>query len=290
MEELGETAVEAGRELADVLMASDRKTDLALKFRRELGIGIGASLVGAGLGAVLGFFFSKKRLETKYQQICEQEIAEMREHYNAKKRSLDAQAQKYSLDLETTAAKHEVTDIIQDNEYSPPATSSQPPMAIQPPQAVVDAAVEEAEPEVRNIFREDYVDDNWDYNKEKAKRSPVRPYVIHYDEREDKPYIEVTYTYYEGDDVICDERDEVVDERERLIGVQNLDRFGHGSNDSKVVYIRNDKLELQFEIIKSPNSYSEEVAGITHSGGSQNLERMRRRERRHFDDEQPSSS
>lgn len=233
----------------------------------------GAFLAGAGLGGVAGYFLCKRQLETKYRQISIDEITAMREHYHRK-----TVAQEEKGDLE---------DIVRERGYSQPEPS-QPPMAVTPPSAVVEAAQEdeideyeveetvgrvttgppvvpEPSPEVRNAF-EQYGDDvtaedGWNWHKERSRRSPVRPYVIHVDEREEYDNYEgVTFTYYDADDVLCNERDEIVDQgdRDRLIGEQNLNRFGHGSDDEDVVYVRNDKLEMIFEIVRSPNSYAED--------------------------------
>jgi hypothetical protein len=142
------------------------------------------------------------------------------------------------------------------------------------------------EPVVRNVFednREKTVPHEWDLHSELRRRTPDRPYVIHYDERHDmEGYSDVSYTYYAADDVLCNEKDEVIDpaERDDLIGEANLERFGHGNPDPMIVFIRNDNLEILYEIIKSPNSFAEEVHGFNHEGWDRgNLERMRRRER-----------
>jgi len=94
-------------------------------------------------------------------------------------------------------------------------------------------------------------------------------------------------TYYTKDDVVCNERDEILahEERETLIGEGNLERFGHGSGDEEIVFVRNDKLEILFEICRSENSYAEEVAGFSHDDlPYRNLERMRRAERNESED------
>lgn len=262
----------------------------------RVALAIGAFLLGAGVGGGGAYIFAKRQLETKYSKIADEEIAEMREHYQAKARALEAEA-----------AKRPMEDIVREQGYGQPSEeepgpSAGPPMAVQPPKAVVDADAPvypspkpEAEPEVHNVFTDHGdpettvpVEHDWDYQAELKKRSPDAPYVIHYDERDEMDdYQVVTVTYYEGDDVVCDERDSVIDEEERnrLIGEQNLNRFGHGSNDPNVVYVRNDSLQLIYEVCKSPNSYAEEVHGFRHGDVYRgNLERMRARER--FDAEE----
>ena len=107
----------------------------------------------------------------------------------------------------------------------------------------------------------------WDYDEEIARRSPGAPYIIHHDEffEGEKDYLQSSLVYYEGDDVLSDERDKHIDDVEGTIGSDNL-RFGHGSRDNNIVYIRNDRLEMDFEVMRSFGKYSQEVLGfIEHS-------------------------
>lgn len=261
--------------------------------------------LGYALGAATGAFVAWKlafaRAETKFAAVADEEIAEMRKHYNAKLQAAEAQAQKLSPVKDIVTERGYVTD--EDGEED-----VKPPMAVAPPTEVVEAANETSPEEllrkppvpvdptppaeVRNVFRhaeeEANVVESWSYKDELRRRSSDAPYVIHYDERyEFEGYSEMTLTYYERDDVLCNERDEVIgkgEEREAMIGEANLNRFGHGSNDPSIVYIRNDKLELVLEVVRSPNSYAEEVHGFTHQEYGRNLEKMRRREREGLDD------
>lgn len=264
---------------------------------RGAALAIGAFLLGAGIGSGLGYILAKKRVTAQANARADAEIEEMREHYRAK-----------GVALESTMAKGDLSKIVREKGYTTPepTMSTSPPMAVQPPSSVVEAEDEEAgEPpddsemaeddiegpngvkvQHRNIFRdqERSVPHEWVAADERKRRSPDRPYVIHQDEWDDlEGFQEVHYTYYSADDVLCNERDEVVDpdrERDRIVGEANLERFGHGAEDPNIVHIRNDNLELVIEIVKSPNSFAEEVHGFTHEGWDRgNLERMRRRER-----------
>lgn len=248
------------------------------------GLGLAA---GAAIGGFVAFKIAYRKAEEKYNEITAEEIAQMRDHFRQKEMAQEAQE-----------AKGDLAKIVKDRGYASEETA--PPMAVTPPAAVVEAAEEidedeaeeppapeeDPEPETRNVWDtpQPPEEDEWDWHKERARRSPRRPYVIHRDEREEyEAYDGVTYTYYEQDDVVCNERDEPLDEadRERIIGEENLSKFGHGSGDPTVVYIRNDKLEMDMEIIQSPNSFAEEVHGfeptIKHSN--------RRRGRAPTDDE-----
>lgn len=288
-----ETATEIVADIAEEV--ADQATHVAEVSRglsgRDLGLVFGGLAVGAGLGGALGFVFAQRKLETKYNQMAAEEIAEMREHFHAKATA-----------LENTESKGDLQSIIREKGYAPEPEASTPPMVVTPPSAVVERAEEakedeadgvetpppadeDPEPEVRNIFKDNPPpEDTWDWHKERSQRSPLRPYVIHREERdEQEAYEGVTFTYYEADDVVCNERDEPLDaeEREQIIGETNLEKFGHGSGDATTVYIRNDKLEMDVEVVRSPNSYAEEVHGfepeIKHSA--------RRRGRTTFDDD-----
>lgn len=258
----------------------------------------GAFVAGAVAGGAAGYFVCKRMLETKYSEIAAEEIAEMQQHYNDKVVALQGAATKPGLEA-----------LVRDQGYAQDEEkASQPPMAVSPPSAVTEAAqeaqeeqpqqarvkvdgvpVEQPQPtEARNIFQEHGDDqrppDAWDYAKERAQRSPLRPYVIHIDERQEHDAYEgVTFTYYEEDDVLCNERDDAIDEadRERIVGETNLERFGHGSGDSDIVYIRNDQLSMDIEVVRSEGSFLKEVHGIE----PEIKHADRRRERRSFDDD-----
>lgn len=262
-----------------------RSGELVEPGKSKVGLALfGGFVVGAGLGGALGFYLTRLKLEAKYVKIAEDEIDDMRKHYRDKVTALD-----------NTVAKPKLDEIVREQGYS-----TEPPMAVAPPTTVINNSAKDStdprsEPKAENVFEKPQVtaeeagtpmiDRNWDYDKELARRSHQKPYVIHIDEKnETEEYDTVTYTYYEEDDILCNEADEVIDkdERDQLIGEANLNRFGHGSGDPSTVYIRNDKLEMQMEVVLSPNSFAEEVHGFQHS---ENPIKRYRRERRSPEDE-----
>lgn len=298
MSDIPETVEMTVEEVGDMLNSTVQGVEEFRGFDKVrlayLGIGL---VAGAAIGGFVAFKMAYRKAELEYAEITAEEIAGMRQHYDAK-----ATAQAMSV------AKGDLADLVKDKGYS---VESEPPIGMAPPSSVIDRAKEaqiEAEdeaageptepddeapgaenasdPEVRNAFRDLAIKDAWDYHTEKKRRSPVRPYVIHVDEREEQQaYDGVTWIYYEADDVLCNERDEVVDmpDRERVIGESNLNKFGHGSNNSEIVYIRNDQLEMDVEIVRTEGSYAEEVHGLDPS--EPELRHSHRRMRRSFDDE-----
>lgn len=111
-------------------------------------------------------------------------------------------------------------------------------------------------------------DENWDYEEEKQNRDSLSPYVIHKDEfwSNEMDFAQHTWTYYEGDDVMIDEEDIVVYNHDQKIGEL---RFGHGSGDPNTVYIRNEKMKMEMEVLREEGLYSIEVMGLEADRGEE---------------------
>lgn len=109
-------------------------------------------------------------------------------------------------------------------------------------------------------------DTDWDYEEEKKTRDSLSPYVIHKDEfwSNEMDFAQHTWTYYEGDDVMVDEEDIVVYNHDQKIGQM---KFGHGSGDKDTVYIRNEKMKMEMEVLREEGLYSIEVMGMEMDRG-----------------------
>lgn len=104
----------------------------------------------------------------------------------------------------------------------------------------------------------------WDMELELSTRNGREPYVIHFDEFDehdgtDGGFVQKTLTYYEGDDIMTDEHDTPIYQYHTVTGVL---KFGHGSKDPNVVYIRNEELELEVEVLYMPGRFEVEVLGL----------------------------
>lgn len=99
-------------------------------------------------------------------------------------------------------------------------------------------------------------------------RTPDKPYLISIDEymqdhtSGDDEFDKLTITYYEGDDVLADEQDTSINDIEGTIGEQHLEMFGVQSGNPSIVYVRNERISTDFEIVKQENSYAETVFGV----------------------------
>ena len=81
------------------------------------------------------------------------------------------------------------------------------------------------------------------------------PYVIgpdDYHEDESGVFDKETTTYYEGNDVLVTESDEVLEIND-TIGRESLQHFGDYESDT--VYVRNERLGMDFEVVYSEGCY-----------------------------------
>jgi hypothetical protein len=112
---------------------------------------------------------------------------------------------------------------------------------------------------VTNVFAN--LDEGWDYEAELATRDPKIPYIIHQEEfvNDEMGYRQETLTYYRGDDIMADSHDTPIYGYGDLMGEL---RFGHGSRDKNVVYIRNEGIHMEWEVLLHSGHFATEVLGI----------------------------
>lgn len=147
-------------------------------------------------------------------------------------------------------------DIIDEEEYD---TSIVVNERNDPADIVVLAPDDVVEGVTVNIFPTNLPD--WDYEAEQANRESGEPYVLHKDEflEEESGFSQESLTYYAGDDILVDSADQPVPNYNRVMGEL---RFGHGSGDPNVVYIRNENVRMEWEILRHEGQYAVEVLGL----------------------------
>lgn len=88
---------------------------------------------------------------------------------------------------------------------------------------------------------------------------PNKPYIISPEEfGESGNYTQISLTYY-SDGVLADDEDEIIEDIDDTVGEDFADHFGDYEDDS--VFVRNDRLRCDYEILKDNRSYHD-VAGI----------------------------
>lgn len=91
----------------------------------------------------------------------------------------------------------------------------------------------------------------------KEEKSLNKPYIISPDEFGENEYDIVSLNYY-ADGVLADDFDVIIDDVESTVGYDSLTHFGEYEDDS--VFVRNDELKIDYEILKDTRK-SEEAFG-----------------------------
>jgi len=189
-------------------------------------------------GAALGSLVTWQIVKTKYEQIAQEEIDSVKEVYS-KRRAESEDVEKENSDVAREKAEEakkkpsvmEYAAKIKEHDYT---NYSNP-----------DALNEEAESEKEN--------------EEEEETSVDRPYVISPDEFDSKDdYDTVSLTYY-SDKIVADRDDEIVEDVEEIIGFESLNHFGEFEDDS--VFVRNDRLKIDYEILLDQRTYAEVMKG-----------------------------
>ena len=127
----------------------------------------------------------------------------------------------------------------------------------------------EADTDAREAFDQtelDWLKDQEEYLKYEGistRYTGDRPYVISDEQfnEENDHFDKISLTYYEDNCILADEGDEIVTDIDGTVGRENLDKFGELSDDPEVVYVRNEKIAVDYEIIRLSKSYSDTVMG-----------------------------
>jgi hypothetical protein len=208
----------------------------------------GISLIFAG-GFTAGYAFAKQRLEKEYDARLEEEVGLTKKYYSklSKKDQYD-----------------DPTKLVKGDEEG---------ISTRMPEELLEEITE-------TVTVEEFIRDRteqFNYRTEIPKRDPKVAYVISYDEYMENPkqYDQRTLTYFSKDDVVVEERDQPLDDPLGILGPVALDSFGHGSKDPNIVYVRNDRLAMDFEICFDPDSFEETVLGLKHSGEVRKVRKFR---------------
>jgi len=236
-----------------------------------------AACGGAVVGGLVGALTVKRLLREDYEERVTLEIMEAREFY----KNLYA----------PKPTPEELSGVKTDTSGWAAPVVTEPTMLAEAVDALQEYGNEEATKEgvtvVTNIFnaRDEelaVIQDVWDIETEMKHRTEDAPFIISEEEFNvgEKDYEQLAMTYYEEDEVLADDRDQMIPDKDEKVGDHNLAKFGHGSGDPNMLYVRNDVLDVDIAIALSNGSYSREVLGFTHSDKPQS-----RRRRRGWDDE-----
>jgi hypothetical protein len=254
-----------------------------------------AGLVGVAAGAAGGYFIAKKQLKAFYEDLANDEIAEAKAFYKSINKisddgevlsPMDVLEERHPDAAEAAKALSEYQGEYVPDESEDDGLSAMEVELIAKHEARYkqEKPVVAVENQTINVFR----DPSFDYEEELKHRTEDLPYVITHDEyfEGEKDYVQSSLTYFETDDTLVDDSDTPIGDMESTIGEDNLIRFGHGSKSKNIVYVRNDRLGIDYEITRSSGSYLEEVLGLGEEPNSlkHSDQRDRRRAFRHGTD------
>lgn len=261
-------------EIEPVLEAAEQAVETAVEITKA-DILITSAVVGALVGGGT-YWIVNRMLKKKYREIADKEIAEAKEFYSAMNKR-----EGYSSPME--AAKTMASKI------SPPRYDDNEAVALYQGREAEKAEMNESdistedeggEEQMVNVFlNNDPSDDEWDAEEEMAYRATLEdgvPFIISEEEFSagQEGYQQASLTYYWGDMTLADEQDGEIPFVNPIVGEENMYHFGRGSGDERIVYIRNDRLERDFEVVKNDGKYAHIVLGMEHSDGGSRGRRL----------------
>lgn len=230
-------------------------------------------LMGAAAGGLLSYVLYKERIE----QAAEEEIESMKEYYQNLIEEIDEdhdreldklirvldEEEQISSDFVDYTEKYssdegeEYVRVEKENNDMPGYT----------PQKII-KPVEEME-EYREMYNdilegEDELEDGFEEDPHNLDFEEDEPYIISVEDFEysmnhlDK----ITLFYYDYDDILTDEMDEVIPDPTVVVGMDALTSFGDRSGDKNIVYIRNPHTKTDYEVVKMQDSFQERILGI----------------------------
>lgn len=182
------------------------------------------------VGAAVGSIVTWQYVEKKYRQIAQDEIDSVKEVFSKREAEF----------TEDTEAR-----IKADNAKEKPS--------------IIEYSARLREQEYTNYS--DMVDEKPEEVKEEP-RSADKPYILEPEEfGELDDYETISLTYY-ADQILADDNDVMVEDVEDVVGFDSLNSFGEYEDDS--VFVRNDRLKCDFEILLDQREYSNVIRKKPH--------------------------
>ena len=185
-------------------------------------------VLGAAVGSIVTWQYTRK----KYEQIAQEEIDSVKEIFSRRELAADVEIVTPEPQTAKVGKPEEKPDI---TEYA------------------------------ARLEREGYTNySNVSAGEKKEEQEAIemKPYVISPEEfGEFEDYERISLSYY-ADQVLADEDDEKVDDVDNVVGLESLTHFGEFEDDS--VFVRNDRLKCDYEILLDQRTYSDVMKQRPH--------------------------
>lgn len=221
---------------------------------KELVIGIASGFLA---GAALGYFATKRLVESKTEEYINDEMEKVRKDYaryyageDPAKQALKEkyEAERGEVKIRPTEAsialakvvKAEAEEILEEMKYVRPA---------EPVEDVV------------SVFD---VHQEWQDLLASQDREEARAFLIDVEEfmTDDPTLEEICVTYFEGDGVMTEAKDDGIVDIETTVTQELLEHFGVNRRDKETLHIVNLDLGTKFEVSRDNRTYTKAVLGI----------------------------
>lgn len=169
-------------------------------------------------GAAMGSVVAWNLAKRKYDQLNKDDLESMREYYEQKYNTKDEEIRE------------------DENDVKDPS--------------------ERSLEEIRGIVKDlGYEQESTEEENEEEEDDMLGPEYIAPEETWERDYPTLSLTYFEGDGVLANDDGKIIDNVDELVGKDFADHFGEYEDDS--VYVRNEKMKSQYEILRDYGCYSE---------------------------------
>lgn len=196
------------------------------------------------LGVAVGSVVTWRYVEKKYKQIAQDEIDSVKEVFSKREAEF----------TENTEAR-----IKADNAKEKPS--------------IIEYAArlhEQGYTSYSDMIDKKIVEKIFDFSPEEVKEEPMtvdKPYIIAPEEFGDlDDYETISLTYY-ADQILADDNDVIVDDVEDVVGFDSLELLtlnGFGEYEDDAVFVRNDRLKCDYEILRDQRTYSSVIRRKPH--------------------------
>jgi hypothetical protein len=212
-------------------------------------------LIGAA-GAGVGFLVARNVLEKKYARLLDEEIRRTKEFFGEYNGPENPEFMDQA--IKTAEAM---------SEYSGGEVVVNPAVLAQEVTKTMTAYNKPGAPTVDETVKD--IESNMAAAPPDPDARP--PYIITTEEfmAAELDYEQITLSFFAGDGIVMDEDNNVIspDRVEQIVGTDNLNRFGTNTEDPAmephVLYVRCERFNMDFEVLRSPGSHAVEVLGQT---------------------------
>lgn len=203
-----------------------------------------SAFIGFVIGGCVGILASRQFFKTKYEKITDEAVESVKKVFGRDAATLEAARQKAA----QAKNKPDLDDLVEDTGE---------PKNIYKMMSSVNTQKTDYTKFSQTPEEQAAKEEGIEVHEEEPMNPEALPHVITPDEfSQEDDYGTVTYTYY-SDGVMTDENDNPIskDTIKQNVGERAVTHFGEYEEDS--VFVRNDALHIDFEILKDSRDYSE---------------------------------